>query len=64
MFTVTYRCVGAFTQPMCGREFAEMITGFADAMRLMLSLVASSLATVFIIIAIICISTNPAGNGA
>ena len=41
-----------------------MITGFADAMRLMLSLVASSLATVFIIIAIICISTNPAGNGA
>lgn len=64
MFTITYRCVGAFTQPMCGREFAEMITGFADAMRLMLSLVASSLATVFIIIAIICISTNPAGNGA
>lgn len=63
MFTAAYRCVGAFTQPVCGKEFAEMITGFAEAMKLMLSLVVSSLATVFIVIAVICISTSPSGNG-
>lgn len=58
MFVVTYQCIGAFTQPVCGREFANLVTGFAQAMKLMMSIVIYSMITIFIIIAIICISTN------
>lgn len=58
MFVVTYQFIGAFTQPVCGREFANLVTGFAQAMKLMMSLVIYSMITVFIVIAIICISTN------
>ena len=58
MFVVTYQFIGAFTQPICGREFANLVTGFAEAMKLMMSLVIYSMITIFIVIAIICISTN------
>lgn len=58
MFVVTYQCIGAFTQPVCGKEFANTVTGFAQAMKLMMSVVIYSMLTIFIIIAIICISTN------
>ena len=48
MFVVTYQFIGAFTQPICGREFANMVTGFAEAMKLMMSLVIYSMITIFL----------------
>lgn len=58
MFVITYQFAGAFVQPVCGKGFADMITDFAQGMKLMMSIVVYSVITVFIVIAIICISTN------
>lgn len=58
LYVIIYQFIGAILQPVTGKKTSDTIMGFVDGMKLMLSIVVDSAITIFLVIAIICMSTN------
>lgn len=63
VYVGAYRLVGAMLAPMAGKETCRIIDSFVEAMKLMLLLVVDGAIVIFVVIAIMCMTTNSAYYG-
>ncbi len=58
VLSYVYQVAGALLEPVAGKNISDTITDFSKGMRLMLSVVMYAVIMLFVIIAILCVSTN------